>query len=102
MVTLRPIDSCTVTVPILISHMLLYFCHRMTPLFGTSAGWSNRRPSMLQQLMSQIAEKGERWTGLSFEEEWEQRMSVLDLVDVAIDIRPALPDLVSQYCEAKA
>lgn len=69
----------------------------MTPLFGSSVGWSNRRPSMMQKLMSQITEKGERSTGLSFEEEWEQRMSVLELIDVAVDMRPAIPYLVSQY-----
>ena len=68
---------------------------RMTPLLGSSAGWSNRRPSMMQQLLSQIREKGEGMSELSFEEEWEQRMSVLELVDVAIDMRPALPYLVS-------
>ena len=48
---------------------------------------------MMHQLMSQIAEKGERPT--SFEEEWQQRMSVLELIDVAIDMRPAVPYLVS-------
>lgn len=68
--------------------------HRMTPLFGSSAGWSSRRPSMMHHLMSQIAERGERPT--SFEEEWQQRMSVLELIDVAIDMRPAVPYLVSQ------
>ena len=63
-------------------------------MFGSSVGWSNRRPFMMHQLMSQIAERGERPT--SFEEEWRQRMSVLELVDVAIDVRPAVPYLVSQ------
>ena len=49
---------------------------------------------MMHHLMSQIAERGERPT--SFEEEWQQRMSVLELIDVAIDMRPAVPYLVSQ------
>ena len=49
---------------------------------------------MMHQLMSRIIEKGERPT--SFEEEWQQRMSVLELIDVAIDMRPAVPYLVSQ------
>ena len=49
---------------------------------------------MMHQLMNQIAEKGER--PISFEEEWQQRMSVLELVDVAIDMRPAVPYLVSR------
>lgn len=51
---------------------------------------------MMHQLMNQITEKGER--PISFEEEWQQRMSVLELVDVAIDMRPAVPYLVSQLC----
>jgi hypothetical protein len=68
--------------------------HRMTPLFGSSAGWSSHRPSMMHQLMTQITEKGERPT--SFEEEWQQRMSVLKLIDIAIDMRPAVPYLVSR------
>ena len=52
---------------------------------------------MMHKLLSQIAEKGERREGdLSFEEEWQQRMSVLELVNVAIDMRPALPYLVSK------
>ena len=63
-------------------------------MFGSSAGWSSRRPSMMHQLMNQITEKGER--PISFEEEWQRRMSVLELVDVAIDMRPAVPYLVSQ------
>ena len=49
---------------------------------------------MMHQLMNQIAEKGER--PISFEEEWQRRMSVLELVDVAIDMRPAVPYLVSR------
>lgn len=49
---------------------------------------------MMHQLMSRITERGERPT--SFEEEWQQRMSVLELIDVAIDMRPAVPFLVSQ------
>ena len=77
--------------------MINYLCLpcRMTPLFGSSVGWSQRSPSKMHQLMSQIAEKGEGSTGWSFEEEWQQRMSVLELIDVALDIRPAVPYLVS-------
>ena len=66
-------------------------------MFGSSVGWSSNKPYMIQQLMSQIAEKGERSAGLSFEEEWKQRMSVLELIDVAIDMRPAVPYLVSRF-----